>query len=227
MPGGSRPGRARRGTGSIVQRGERFRAQIDLGRRPDSSRDRRTKSFASRDEAEEWLADTTLQGYRSSIETHIIPALGDRKVGELTVAELDRFGDDDLARILAAARDQDSNPVILNLARTGLRAGEACGLRWRDVTLTGPWPRLSVVWQIAKWGGPVRPTSPTARRTVPLRTEVVEALEQWRGQQAVRADRLGEEWGKPNDLVIRPGPAGRCGPATSHGLSRACRRMPA
>lgn len=261
-----RQGRARRGTGSIVQRGDRYMAQIDLGVRSDGSRDRRSHSFGSRAEAEAWLAEvrthsqelttgvadqrladylrwwidneapkgkpgrpplaaTTLTGYRSNIERHIIPTLGNVKVGELRVADLDRFAnaklkagfapstvnrfretlrsalntavrqdrllrnvarygggvgveappvdrftDDELARILTAARDRHFYPVILLLARTGLRAGEACGLRWRDITLGGDWPRLQVVWQLDKWGGLVRPKSRTARRTIPPAT---------------------------------------------------------
>lgn len=312
-----RRGRARRGTGTIVQRGDRLMAQIDLGVRHDGSRDRRSQSFATRAEAEAWLADirqrteeltagvtdqkladylrwwieneapkgkpgrpslaaTTLRGYRSNIERHIIPALGDRKVGELTVSELDRFAnaklkerlapstvnrfretlrsalntamrqdrllrnvarygggvgvetppvdrftDDELSRILTAARDQHFYPVILLLARTGLRAGEACGLRWRDITLTGDRPRLQVVWQLDKWGGLVRPKSPTARRTIPLRPEVVEVLAEWRDQQAVWADRLGDEWGNEHDLVFttRSG-----GPVWTRNVSRAVTR---
>ncbi|MFN2557784.1 MAG: tyrosine-type recombinase/integrase [Nitriliruptorales bacterium] len=264
MAASKRRGRARQGTGSVVQRGERFMAQIDLGVRPNGSRDRRTRTFPTRANAEAWLVDvrqradeltagiadqtlatylrwwieheapkgkpggaplaaTTLKSYGSNIEKHLIPALGNRKVGELTVAELDRFAnaklqegmapttvnrfretlrsalsaavrqdrllrnvarygggvgveplpvdrftDDELARIIAAARDEHFYPVILTLARTGLRAGEACALRWRDVTLTGNRPRLSVVWQLDKWGRLVRPKSRTARRTVPV-----------------------------------------------------------
>ena len=293
-------------------------AQIDLGVRPDGSRDRRSRSFPSRRDAEDWLVDvrthaeelttgvadqrladylrwwieheapkgkpgrpplaaTTLRGYRSNIEQHIVPALGNRKVGELTVAELDRFAnaklkeglapstvnrfretlrsalntavrqdrllrnvarfgggvgtedppvdrfsDDELARILTAAADEHFYPAILLLARTALRAGEACGLRWRDVTLTGDRPRLQVVWQLDKWGGLVRPKSRTARRTIPLRPEVVEALTAWRGQQAVWKDRLGEEWGNDPDLVFttRTG-----GPVWTRNISRAFSRV--
>lgn len=312
-----RRGRARRGTGSVVQRGEQFMAQVDLGTRPDGSRDRRTNSFGTRDEAEAWLldvrqradeltatvadqtlatylrwwieeeaakgkpgraplAESTVRGYRSNIDNHLIPALGERKVGELTVAELDRFAnaklkeglapttvnrfretlrsalstavrqdrllrnvarygggvgvepppvdrftDDELGRILEAARNEHFLPVILLLARTGLRAGEACGLRWRDVALTGERPRLSVVWQLNKWGDLVRPKSRTARRTIPLRSEVVEVLCEWRGRQAVWADRLGDEWGNDHDLVFttRTG-----GPVWTRNVSRAFTR---
>ena len=45
--------RARQGTGTVVSRSGRFMAQADLRVRPDGSRDRRTRSFASRERAEE------------------------------------------------------------------------------------------------------------------------------------------------------------------------------
>lgn len=114
--------------------------------------------------------------------------------------------------------------MILLLARTGLRAGEACGLRWRDVTLTAKRPRLSVVWQLNKWGELVRPKSRTARRTLPLRLEVVEILTDWRGRQTVWADRLGEEWATITTSCSRPGPGVLFGPATSPGLSHEHKR---
>lgn len=318
MAGRKRQGRARQGTGTVVRRGDRYMAQIDLGVGVDGRRDRRTRSFTTRADAQDWLldirqhaeeltrdvasqtladylrwwidteapkgkpgrpplAETTLRGYRSNIETHLIPALGRRRVGELTVAELDRFAnaklkeglspstvnrfretlrsalntavrqdrllrnvarfgggvgtedppvdrftDDELSRLLAAAADEHFYPAILLLARTALRAGEASGLRWRDVTLSGDRPRLQVVWQLDKWGGLVRPKSRTARRTIPLRPEVVDVLTEWRDQQAMWADRLGEEWGNDHDLVFttRTG-----GPVWSRNISRAFTRV--
>lgn len=293
-----RRGRARKGTGSVTPRGERFLAQVDLGWRPDGRRDRRAKTFDTREQADAWLLDiraradeltksvadqqlstylrwwleheapkgkpgraplahTTLEGYRSNVERHLIPALGHKRVGELTAADLDafasrklqegcspstvnrvretlrsalstavrqdrltrnvarygggvgaapppvdRFSDDELAAILAAARAEHHYTAILLLARTGLRVGEACGLRWRDLTLSSTPPRLRVVWQLDKWGQLVRPKSPTARRRLPLRSEVVEALEQWRDQQALWADRVGDEWADEHGLVF-------------------------
>lgn len=132
------------------------------------------------------LAATTLQGYRINVERHLIPALGTKRVGQLTVSDLDafasrklgegyapstvnriretlrsalstavrqdrlarnvarygggvgaapppvdNFSDGELAAILQTARDEHYFPVILLLARSGLRIGEACGLRWR------------------------------------------------------------------------------------------------
>ena len=54
--------RARRGSGSIRPRGQRFHAQIDLGVGADGKRTRRTKSFATQAEAQAWLDEQRAQG---------------------------------------------------------------------------------------------------------------------------------------------------------------------
>ncbi|MFA9430959.1 tyrosine-type recombinase/integrase [Egicoccus sp. AB-alg2] len=290
--------RARRGSGSITPRGQRFFARVDLGLDADGKRIRRNRSFDTRREAQAWidqqrshseelilpvadqrldeylrwwleheapkgkpgrapLAATTLQGYRINIERHLIPALGQKRVGQLTVSDLDafanrklaegytpstvnriretlrsalstavrqdrlirnvarygggvgaapppvdRFSDAELGAILAAARDEHYYPIILLLARTGLRIGEACGLRWRDMALRTAPPRLTVVWQLDKWGQIVDPKSPTSRRTIPLREEVVSEVVRWRDLQEVWADRLGEHFVNEHGLVF-------------------------
>lgn len=162
MAGRKRSGRSRRGTGTVVQRGDRVMAQIDLGTRTDGMRDRRSKSFDTRDEAEAWLLDvrsraqeltggvaeqplaeylrwwieaeapkgkpgrpplaaTTLRGYRSNIERHIIPALGKRKVGELTVAELDRFANAKLKEGLAPSTVNRFRETLRSALNTAVR----------------------------------------------------------------------------------------------------------
>ena len=176
------------------------------------------------------------------IEHHLIPELGHRKVGQLTVRELDafasrklaagyapatvnrmretlrsalstavrqdrlirnvaryrggvaaarpsldRFTDHELALILKASGDEHFFPIMLHLARTGLRPGEACGLRWRELNLTSAPPRLKVVWQMDRWGELVHPKTSTSRRTIPLRAEVADALGAWRHRQQQRA----------------------------------------
>ncbi len=47
--------RGRKGTGSVVERDGRSRGQIDLGVGPDGNRQRRSKTFDSREQAEQWL----------------------------------------------------------------------------------------------------------------------------------------------------------------------------
>jgi integrase len=290
--------RARRGSGSITPRGQRFFARVDLGLDADGKRIRRNRSFDTRREAQAWidqqrshseelilpvadqrldeylrwwleheapkgkpgrapLAATTLQGYRINVERHLIPALGQKRVGQLTVSDLDvfanrklaegyapstvnriretlrsalstavrqdrltrnvarygggvgaapppvdRFSDEELGAILTAARDEHYYPIILLLARTGLRIGEACGLRWRDLALRTIPARLTVVWQLDKWGQIVDPKSPTSRRTIPLREEVVSELVRWRELQERWADRLGEHFENEHGLAF-------------------------
>ncbi len=100
---------------------------------------------------------------------------------------VDRFTDHELALLLKAAQDEHFLPILLLLARTGLRPGEACGLRWRDLDLTSAPPRLTVVWQLDRWGELVYPKTATSRRTIPLRVEVAAELEAWRQRQQQRA----------------------------------------
>jgi len=188
------------------------------------------------------LARSTLAHYRVVVELHLIPELGHRKVGQLTVRELDafasrklaagdapatvnrmretlrsalstavrqdrlirnvarygggvasprlpvdRFNDHEFALLLKAARDEHFFPILLLLARTGLRVGEACGLRWRDLNLASEPPRLTMVWQLDRWGELVHPKTATSRRTVPLRAEVAAELEAWHQRQQRRA----------------------------------------
>jgi integrase len=64
--------------------------------------------------------------------------------------------------------------------------GEACGLRWRDLDLASMPPRLTVVWQLDRWGDLVHPKTATSRRTIPLRAEVAAELEAWRHRQQQR-----------------------------------------
>jgi integrase len=192
------------------------------------------------------LARTTLAHYQVVIEHHLIPGLGHRKVGQLTVRELDafasrklaagyapatvnrmretlrsalstavrqdrlirnvarygggvaaarppvdRFTDHELTLLLKAAQDEHFFPILLLLARTGLRIGDACGLRWRDLDRAStPPPRLPVVWQLDRWGELVHPKTGTSRRTVPLRAEVAAELEAWRHRQQRAGDEL-------------------------------------
>ena len=160
------------------------------------------------------LARTKLAHYRVVIEHHLIPELGHRDVDQLTVRELDAFASRKLAAgyaptivkriretlcsalstavrqdrlIRNVARDEHFCPIILLLARSGLRPGEACGLRWRDLDLESRPPRIAVVWQLDRWGELVHPKTSTSRRTIPLRPEVADEFERWHQRQQQRA----------------------------------------
>jgi hypothetical protein len=60
------------------------------------------------------LAATTLQSYRINVEKHLIPALGSKRVAELTVTELDNFASAKLAEGYA--------PSTVNRIREPLRS---------------------------------------------------------------------------------------------------------
>jgi integrase len=61
---------------------------------------------------------------------------------------------------------------------------------------------LSVVWQLDKWGDIVAPKSPSSRRTIPLRDDVVDALADWRSEQETWQDRLGDAFDNQHGLVF-------------------------
>jgi len=202
------------------------------------------------------LAATTLQGYRINLERHLIPALGQKRVGQLTVIGLDAFANRKLAQgyapstvnriretlrsALSTAVRQDRltrnvarygggvgaapAPSIGSVTRSSARSspppatstttrssccsrGRACGsvrlagcagATWRRTTP----PRLTVVWQLDKWGQIVDPKSPTSRRTIPLCEEVVSELVRWRELQHLWEDRLGEHFVNEHGLMF-------------------------
>jgi integrase len=154
--------RARRGSGSITPRGQRFFARVDLGLDADGKRIRRNRSFDTRREAQAWidqqrshsdelilpvadqrldeylrwwleheapkgkpgrapLAATTLQGYRINVERHLIPALGQKRVGQLTISDLDAFANRKLADGYA--------PSTVNRIRETLRSALSTAVR--------------------------------------------------------------------------------------------------
>ena len=157
-----RSGRARKGTGSIYERGGRFVAQVDLGTMGNGSRDRRSRTFGTRELAEQWLMDlrtnrplsdqpiaeqlvadylrwwleheapkgkpgrsplsaNTVDAYRTNIEKHLIPEIGDRRVGALTPGDLDA---------LAWRKAQAGlSPGSINRIRGTLRSALATAVR--------------------------------------------------------------------------------------------------
>lgn len=91
---------------------------------------------------------------------------------------------------------------------TGLRQGELLGLRWaEDVDLAHA--SVTVHQQMATYADadgkyraqPLTPKTRTARRTVPLPTFVVEALDAHREQQAIARELAGPRWTE-NGLVF-------------------------
>jgi integrase len=94
---------------------------------------------------------------------------------------------EEVARILAACRDREDGARWALAICTGLRQGEALGLRWRDVRLAPP-ARVTVAQSLARVGGEAvlkAPKSAKSRRTVPLPAAAAAALKAHRERQTV------------------------------------------
>lgn len=96
----------------------------------------------------------------------------------------------ELAVLLEQLDGERLRPLVVVLAHTGLRIGEALALRWVDVELDAA--RLRVRGSLVRVTGQGVTVSPgktaRSRRVVPLTGPAVEALREWRAVQAV--DRL-------------------------------------
>jgi integrase len=112
-------------------------------------------------------------------------------------AEADYLTPAQLRSVLDALRGNRIEPLILLLASTGLRVGEALALRWSDVDLDAEPPRLRVTGTVRRVAGRVERTAPKSqrsRRTLPLSTAVVDSLRSWRKAQASERLRAGTSW---------------------------------
>lgn len=93
----------------------------------------------------------------------------------------------ELDMVLAACRDWPNGARWVLAVTTGLRQGEALGLRWRDIRLTDP-AAVTVRQSQARVDGQwlyKSPKSAKSRRTVPLPAVAVAALKAHRERQAV------------------------------------------
>ncbi len=101
------------------------------------------------------------------------------------------------------AADPMLRAVLYLLAYTGMRRGEACGLRWKHVhldkgSLDIRGARVMVSGQPQKSGAKTR----RGRRSLRLDPEVVEALRTWRAAQSTMRLRWGAQWEDDGDHVF-------------------------
>lgn len=121
-----------------------------------------------------------------AVEAQLVPANRAAKVplprGER--AEITWLTEGEFARLLNAVPAY-WHPLVLTLAGTGLRWGEATALRWADVDLNAPHPYLRVT-RAWKKGATQRvmgaPKTVRSRRTVTLPTQVIDALRPLQGE---------------------------------------------
>lgn len=121
-----------------------------------------------------------------------VPARDPRAVPSSKVREL-----------LAAAEEHPLRPLLVLVATTGLRRGEAIGLRWSDLDLDAGSLRVSHALVRSSRGLDLdnQPKTPRGRRTVPLAPVTVELLREHRRLQIEERLRRGPGW-RDLDLVF-------------------------
>lgn len=100
--------------------------------------------------------------------------------------EMKTWSAKELKKFLEATKDDRLHPLWRTLASTGMRRGEALGLRWSDVDLGANRPSLMVRQALVAAGYEVgfsEPKTKRGRRTIWLDSQTVETLEVWRDVQ--------------------------------------------
>ena len=93
------------------------------------------------------------------------------------------------------AADPMQRALWYTLVCTGVRRGEACGLRWRDVDLRGAVASVTnALVLVDNRAVDSSPKTKSSRRVVPLASQVVAVLKEWRAEQDRQRDRVGDAW---------------------------------
>jgi integrase len=87
---------------------------------------------------------------------------------------------DEIKRMIAVAHGR-KRAILIVAAFTGLRSSELRGLRWQDVELDGPEPKLHVRQRADRYRVMGAPKSETSEREMPLGPFVANTLRHWRG----------------------------------------------
>ncbi len=119
-----------------------------------------------------------------------------------SAAGASRFLDrDEVGALLAASRGGRLEPLVVLLAYTGLRIGEALALRWEDVDLDGGQVRVTgTLGRVDGAATRTPPKSARSRRAVALPAPALTVLRSWRTRQA--AERLAATWWAEGEWVF-------------------------
>lgn len=108
-----------------------------------------------------------------------------------------------MLRFLTFAGEDGYNPLWLVFMQTGLRRGEALGLKWSSINFERA--TASIVAEVGTVGNTAvhlnHLKTPASRRTIPLFPETVAALRAHRARQNARRLQLGEAW-QAGDFVF-------------------------
>ena len=109
--------------------------------------------------------------------------------------EAKHLNDADLTAVLKAAEESRYHPVLVLIAATGLRKGEALALRWDKVDLDAGVLRVAAT--VMRINGRLvisEPKTDRSRRVVPLPAAVVAMLRRHRTTQKEDRMRAGDQW---------------------------------
>ena len=133
----------------------------------------------------------TLNGYRGYIESHIRPCLGEKRIGQLKAADIQRFYDilsrESMQKLLIQAKEEKYYELFLLEFATGLRLGELTALQWEDLNLTTG--ELLISKQAVVIGSEVVVTEPKTKaavRTLLLPPKVLEVFREYRKRNVSR-----------------------------------------
>ena len=117
--------------------------------------------------------------------------------------ERSTWSPDQIKRFLEAQRDHRLYALWVVYATTGVRRGEALGLRWKDLDLSPESGRATVVRTVGKVGGKINVGTPKGgkARSLDLDPFTVAVLREHRARQAAERLRLGSRW-VDQDLVF-------------------------
>jgi integrase len=151
------------------------------------------------------LSDSTIRTTYTVLRASLDGAMRDSLIARNPAAVVKRPGverqegkhlnDADLTAVLKAAQESRYHPVLVLIAATGLRKGEALALRWDKVDLDAGMVRVAAT--IMRINGRLvvsEPKTDRARRVVPLAPAVVAMLRRYRTTQKEDRMRAGDQW---------------------------------
>lgn len=119
-------------------------------------------------------------------------------------AEVQPWSGDELGAFLDAVGTHRLSALFEVLAFTGLRRGEACGLRWRDVDLDNG--VLTIRTQLVEVNGTVvegKPKTRSGQRTAEIGPDTAAALRAHRARQAVERLAIGAAYTATDRVFVR------------------------
>jgi integrase len=110
--------------------------------------------------------------------------------------EVQPFSEEEVGRLLEAARTDRLGAYLTVALALGLRPGEARALRWDDIDLDGPYPNVRIRAAFRRTAGGHGLAEPKARsrRTVALPEECTSSLREHQRRQQKERLAAGEDW---------------------------------